>query len=229
MPRAIAYARVSSRDQNPQLQLDALNAHGYDVIFHEKISGGRDDRPEFKKALAAVEEGDTFLFWKSDRFGRSAAHVLTVVKDLRARGVKVVCLWPSMLFISHNLVVVRYVSDMIAVMHSGRIVEFGPAEAVLADPQHPYTRELLASAPYPGSHVPSRAGSDPNPSQVADVEPADPHHPPSGCRFHPPARSARQSCRSRDLSRARPGKCGRGSACTTLPATSVQNRGCLST
>ncbi|TMR23902.1 recombinase family protein [Nonomuraea turkmeniaca] len=95
MARTIAYARVSARDQNPQLQLDALDARGYNAIFHEKMSGGRDDRPEFKRALAEVAEGDTFLFWKSDRFGRSAAHVLTVVKDLRARGVKIVSLTES--------------------------------------------------------------------------------------------------------------------------------------
>lgn len=95
MPRTIAYARVSARDQNPQLQLDALDARGYDAIFHERMSGGRDDRPDFKRALTEVTEGDTFLFWKSDRFGRSAAHVLTVVKDLRARGVKIVSLTES--------------------------------------------------------------------------------------------------------------------------------------
>lgn len=86
--------RLSPRP-NPQLQLDALDTLGYDAIFREKMSGGRDDRPEFKRALAEVTEGDTFLFWKSDRFGRSAAHVLTVVKELRARGVKIVSLTES--------------------------------------------------------------------------------------------------------------------------------------
>jgi peptide/nickel transport system ATP-binding protein len=53
----------------------------------------------------------------------------------------------TMLFISHDLAVVRYVSDVIAVMRAGRIVEFGPATELLSDPQHPYTQQLLAAAP----------------------------------------------------------------------------------
>jgi peptide/nickel transport system ATP-binding protein len=67
--------------------------------------------------------------------------VLNLVRSLQRE------LHLSMLFISHNLAVVRYVSDLIAVMYLGRIVEFGPADQVLGDPQHDYTRELLAAAP----------------------------------------------------------------------------------
>jgi ABC-type oligopeptide transport system ATPase subunit len=55
-----------------------------------------------------------------------------------------------MLFISHDLAVVRYVSDVIAVMHLGRIVEHGPADEVLTDPRDPYTRELLTAQPTEG-------------------------------------------------------------------------------
>jgi DNA invertase Pin-like site-specific DNA recombinase len=93
MGRTIAYARVSTRDQNPQLQLDALAEDGYDLLFQEKISSRlRGNRPEFAAALAVLRPGDTLKFWKSDRWGRSAAHVLTVVTELRERGVKVVSL-----------------------------------------------------------------------------------------------------------------------------------------
>jgi ABC-type dipeptide/oligopeptide/nickel transport system ATPase component len=56
----------------------------------------------------------------------------------------------TMLFISHNLAVVRYVSEIVAVMRQGRIVEYGPVEQVLGDPRHEYTRELLAAVPRPG-------------------------------------------------------------------------------
>ena len=90
MGRTIAYCRVSSRDQNPQLQLDALHAHGYDQLFAEKQSGKHGTaRPEFTRALAALRPGDTLVLWKSDRWGRSAAHVLTTIGELRGRGVTV--------------------------------------------------------------------------------------------------------------------------------------------
>jgi DNA invertase Pin-like site-specific DNA recombinase len=88
----IAYGRISSRDQNPQLQHDALAAHGYDLLFTETMSGRRTERPGWQACLAEVQSGDTFLCWKSDRFGRSAAHVLTMINQLRQRGVKVVSL-----------------------------------------------------------------------------------------------------------------------------------------
>ena len=64
----IAYCRVSSRDQNPGLQLDALDTHGYDRLFAETESGKRGvQRPEFTAALSALQPGDTLVFWKSDR------------------------------------------------------------------------------------------------------------------------------------------------------------------
>jgi DNA invertase Pin-like site-specific DNA recombinase len=84
MGRTIAYCRVSSRDQNPELQVNALTAHGYDQMFAEKESGKRGvERPAFTKALATLQAGDTLVFWKSDRWGRSAAHVLTTINELR--------------------------------------------------------------------------------------------------------------------------------------------------
>ncbi|MFI0454532.1 recombinase family protein [Actinomadura sp. 6N118] len=88
-----AYARVSTRDQNPQLQLDALEASGYDELVTEKESGKRGvDRPEWEALITRPVDGDTLKFWKSDRWGRSAGHVLTTVNELRDRGVKVVSL-----------------------------------------------------------------------------------------------------------------------------------------
>jgi peptide/nickel transport system ATP-binding protein len=90
-----------------------------------------------------------------------------------------------MLFISHNLAVVRYTSDIVAVMYLGRIVEMGPAEQVLTDPQHPYTRELLAAVPRRGAPLIDLSDSDTRLQAVADAEPGDPHARPRGCMFHP--------------------------------------------
>ncbi|WP_327586107.1 recombinase family protein [Nonomuraea sp. NBC_00507] len=91
--RTYAYVRVSSRDQNPQLQLDAIEESGYDRLFTEKLSGKRGtNRPEWQRILTVAKAGDTVKFWKSDRWGRSAAHVLTTANELRERGVKVISL-----------------------------------------------------------------------------------------------------------------------------------------
>ncbi|WP_433235153.1 recombinase family protein [Streptosporangium sp. CA-135522] len=88
-----AYARVSTRDQNPQLQLDALAASGYDELVMEKESGKRGvARPAWEALMARPKVGDTLKFWKSDRWGRSAGHVLAMVNELRDRGITVVSL-----------------------------------------------------------------------------------------------------------------------------------------
>lgn len=106
----------------------------------------------------------------------------------------------SMLFISHNLAVVRFVSDYIAVMYLGRVVEYGAADTVLADPQHPYTRSLLESSPRLGE--PLLRTRD----ERLETDPADPHDPPPGCRFHPRCPigplvlSGRQTCLTDDPS-----------------------------
>ena len=90
MGRTIAYCRVSSRDQNPELQVNALTAHGYDQMFAEKQSGKRGvERAAFTRALGTLQAGATLVFWKSDRWGRSAAHVLTTIGELRDHGVTV--------------------------------------------------------------------------------------------------------------------------------------------
>ncbi len=87
MSRRIGYARTSRRDQDPQLQLDALHKAGCWPIFHEQRSGAHRDRPELDKALAALELGDTLVTWKLDRLGRSLTDLFAILEDLKARGV----------------------------------------------------------------------------------------------------------------------------------------------
>ncbi len=81
-------ARVSTRDQHPEAQHDALAAAGCDQIFVDKASGKLARRPGLDKALlVARDNGDTLLVWKLDRLGRNLRHLVNTVHELTARGV----------------------------------------------------------------------------------------------------------------------------------------------
>jgi DNA invertase Pin-like site-specific DNA recombinase len=89
MPKIVFYARVSTKDQKLDLQLDAARRLGVATadIFVEKASGVRHDRPELAKALAALLPGDTLATYQLDRIGRSLAHLSKLLAELEARGV----------------------------------------------------------------------------------------------------------------------------------------------
>jgi DNA invertase Pin-like site-specific DNA recombinase len=88
----IGYARVSTRDQNLELQLDALTKAGCEIIHQEKVSGASASRPELDKLLSQLRAGDTVYIYKLDRLGRSLKHLLQVVGDLQQRNVGLVSL-----------------------------------------------------------------------------------------------------------------------------------------
>ncbi|MCV5554493.1 recombinase family protein, partial [Escherichia coli] len=77
----IGYVRVSTNDQNTDLQRNALNCAGCERIFEDKISGTKSDRPGLKKLLRTLSAGDTLVVWKLDRLGRSMRHLVVLVVD----------------------------------------------------------------------------------------------------------------------------------------------------
>jgi peptide/nickel transport system ATP-binding protein len=111
-----------------------------------------------------------------------AAVVLNLIARLRAE------LGVAVLFVTHDLAVARVVADRIAVMYLGRLVEIGPAEHIVASPQHPYTKALVAAVPDVGAAPAALAG-----------EPASPLSRPPGCSFHPRCPVAEDVCRDPDF------------------------------
>jgi DNA invertase Pin-like site-specific DNA recombinase len=83
----VGYARVSTQDQKPELQLDALAVEGCEKIFEEKASGAKRDRPELIAALDYLREGDTLVVWKLDRLARSLKQLIETVEMLEQRGI----------------------------------------------------------------------------------------------------------------------------------------------
>jgi len=94
----IGYMRVSTEDQDTQLQKDALLKYGVDPrnIYEDKISGVKDTRDGLSNALKFLQSGDTLVVWKLDRLGRSLAHLISIITDLKQREVSFVSITEGM-------------------------------------------------------------------------------------------------------------------------------------
>ena len=83
----IGYARVSTQDQNPQLQRDALQEAGCEQVFEECVTGTNRERPELQACLRTLRDGDTLVVWKLDRLARSLKDLVELIHELNERGV----------------------------------------------------------------------------------------------------------------------------------------------
>jgi DNA invertase Pin-like site-specific DNA recombinase len=83
----IGYARVSTQEQNLDLQLDALKRAGCEKVFSDTASGAKAARPSLEQALSHARKGDTLVVWKLDRLGRSLRHLIDTIQALSGRGV----------------------------------------------------------------------------------------------------------------------------------------------
>lgn len=88
----IGYMRVSTIDQNTDLQRKALESANCEQIFEDKMSGTRQKRPGLTRALRSLKDGDSLVIWKLDRLGRSVKNLVTLITDMRARGVHLISL-----------------------------------------------------------------------------------------------------------------------------------------
>ena len=149
--------------------------------YPHELSGGQRQRVNIARALA-FDPKLLILDEAVSALDKSVeAQVLNLLLDLKE------AFNLTYVFISHDLDVVRFISDRVLVMYLGRVAEIGPSRTVLGNPTHPYTQALVASVP---SMDPTHR------TQVAPLsgDPPNPINPPPGCRFHPRCRIAEPLC-----------------------------------
>jgi peptide/nickel transport system ATP-binding protein len=179
--------RVGTRAQRIERVAELLRLVGlrpeYMRRFPHAFSGGQRQRIGIARALAlnpslVVADEPVSALDVSVQ-----AQILNLLVDLQAE------LGLTYLFVAHDLSVVKHVSDRVAVMYVGRIVELAPTERLFTRPAHPYTEALLAAVPKPDPRLRGR-------SLVLEGEVADPANAPAGCAFHPRCPYAVERCRS---------------------------------
>ena len=180
-------ARESVERARDLLSRVGLEPRRFAERYPHELSGGQRQRVNIARALA-LQPRVVILDESTSALDKSVeAQVLNLLGDLKAE------LGLTYVFISHDLDVVRFMSDRVMVMYLGKVVEIGDVEAIYADPRHPYTAALLSAMP---STDPDRRTEE---APLAG-DPPNPIDPPPGCRFHTRCPFAEEPCR-----RAEPG------------------------
>jgi oligopeptide transport system ATP-binding protein len=182
--------RLGGRAERRARVLELLGLVGLGADFADRyphqLSGGQRQRVGIARAIAT---NPRFIVADEPISALDVsiqAQVVNLLADLKRQ------LGLTYLFIAHDLAMVRYLSDRVAVMYLGRIVELARRDAVFQGPLHPYTRALLSAVPVPDpDRAPVRDGL-----VTGDVP--NPANPPSGCRFHPRCPLATALCRQED-------------------------------
>lgn len=177
---------LSNRLDHAQKVAELLSRVGLDPDYHSRypheFSGGQRQRIGIARALALQPKFIVCDEAVSALDVSIQAQIINLLKQLQAD------FQLSYLFISHDLNVVRHLSDRIAVMYLGQIVEAAPTQELFANPKHPYTQALLKANPIPDPDTPPQAAS-----LQGDVP--SPLNPPTGCRFHTRCPQAMDKCK----------------------------------